>query len=205
MSIGLEKGNMDGLMNLESYMNSTSQERRKKTMDVKSPWSSGSGPTSPLPQRLSLFDKSYSGGSTNSLGSSPGAEIKTLTGQASLTVPDLNLPPNKVSRSTSPFHFRSRKSDKKRLEKQSNCLDEPTNGPLSALPRYLDYLSGTCNVFGQAVYNSVIKSSIILFTKEERSYDVQNPKCSRLLLSGENFLDTVFGIMFAISAFPFRD
>ena len=151
MSIGLEKGNMDGLMNLESYMNSTSQERRKKTMDCRSkdvsPWSSGSGPTSPLPQRLSLFDKSYSGGSTNSLGSSPGAEIKTLTGQASLTVPDLNLPPKKVNRATSPFHFRSRKSDKNRLEKQPNCLDEPTNGPLSALPRYLDYSSGKCNVF----------------------------------------------------------
>ena len=149
MLIGLEKRNMDGLMNLESYMNSTSQERRKKTMDVKSPWSSGSGPTSPLPNRLSLFDKSYSGGSTNSLGSSPGAEIKTLTGQASLTVPDLNLPPKKVSRATSPFHFRSRKSDKSRLEKQPNCLDEPINGPPSALPRYLDYPLGIFNVLDQ--------------------------------------------------------
>ena len=158
------KGNMDGLMNLESYMNSTSQERRKKTMDCRSkdvsPWSSGSGPTSPLPQRLSLFDKSYSGGSTNSLGSSPGAEIKTLTGQASLTVPDLNLPPKKVNRATSPFHFRSRKSDKNRLEKQPNCLDEPTNGPLSALPRYLNDPSGTCNVFDQAVHNSVKRLSL---------------------------------------------
>ena len=56
-----QKIKMDGLMNLESYMNSTSQERRKKAMEIRSPWSSGSGSTSPLPTRLSLFDKSYSG------------------------------------------------------------------------------------------------------------------------------------------------
>ena len=130
---------MDGLINLERYMNSTSQERRRNAMENRSPWSSGSGSTSPLPNRLSLFDKSYSGGSTNSLGSSPGAEIKTLTTASSLTVPDLNLPPNKVHRSTSPFHFgRSRKSDKKRLEKQPFCLDDPAmGGPPVALPRYL--------------------------------------------------------------------
>ena len=149
---------MDGLVNLESYMNSNShKDRRKKAMEIRSPWSSGSGSTSPLPNRLSLFDKSFSGGSTNSLGSSssPGAEVKTLTNQqssevktltnqhsnevktltnqpSSLTVPDLNLPPNKVHRSTSPFHFRGRK-EKKKLEKQPYCLDEPSTHTLLSL------------------------------------------------------------------------
>lgn len=90
----------------------------------KSPWSSGgSGSTSPLPNRLSLFDKSYSGGSTNSLGSSPGTEVRTLTNQSSLTVPDVNI--TKVNRSTSPFHFRSgRNKEKKRLEKQAHASEE---------------------------------------------------------------------------------
>lgn len=123
---------MDGLVHLESYMTNSSsshQERRKKAMEIRSPWSSGSGSTSPLPNRLSLFDKSYSGGSTNSLGSSPGAEIKTLTNQCSLTVPDLNLPSasKKVThRATSPFHFHRGRKEKKKLEKQPYCLDEPT-------------------------------------------------------------------------------
>ena len=137
---------MDGIINLESYMNSSGhQERRKKTMEIRSPWSSGSGSTSPLPNRLSLFDKSYSGGSTNSLGSSPGAEIKTLTSGPSLTVPDLNLPPNKVNRATSPFHFRSRKPDKKRLEKQPYCLDEPSCGP-GVVPPALPSMSSQSSV-----------------------------------------------------------
>ena len=93
----------------------------------KSPWSSGgSGSTSPLPNRLSLFDKSYSGGSTNSLGSSPGTEVRTLTNQSSLTVPDVNI--TKVNRSTSPFHFRpGRNKEKKRLEKQAHASEE--SGP----------------------------------------------------------------------------
>ena len=95
---------MDGLVHLESYINS-SEEKRKKAMENRSPWSSGSGSTSPLPNRLSLFDKCNSGGSTNSLGSSPGTEVRTLTNQSSLTVPDVNI--TKVNRSTSPFHFRS--------------------------------------------------------------------------------------------------
>lgn len=113
--------------------NLSHQERRKKAMEFKSPWSSGSGSTSPLPNRLSLFDKSYSGGSTNSLGSSPGAEVKTLTNQSSLTVPEVNLPPVKVNRSTSPFHFGSRgRKEKKRLEKQPYCLDDPTVQSLSS-------------------------------------------------------------------------
>lgn len=104
-------------------------------MEIRSPWSSGSGSTSPLPNRLSLFDKSYSGGSTNSLGSSPGAEIRTLPTQASLTVPDLNLPPKKVNRSTSPFHFgrTGRGKEKKKLEKQPYCLDEPCLSSQSSL------------------------------------------------------------------------
>ena len=55
---------MDGLTQLEQFMmNSTASEKRKKTMENRSPWSSGSGSTSPLPNnRLSLFDKSHSGG-----------------------------------------------------------------------------------------------------------------------------------------------
>ena len=83
---------MDGLTQLEHFMNSSASDKRKKSMENRSPWSSGSGSTSPLPNRLSLFDKSYSGGSMNSLGSSPGAEVKVLTGQSSLTVPEFNPP-----------------------------------------------------------------------------------------------------------------
>ena len=121
---------MDGLTQLEQFMmnNSTNSasEKRKKAMENRSPWSSGSGSTSPLPNnRLSLFDKSHSGGSINSLGSSPGAEVKVLTGQSSLTVPDFLPAPTKVNRSTSPFRFGTRKSGKK-LEKQRG-LDEATS------------------------------------------------------------------------------
>jgi hypothetical protein len=157
--VALDAGgfNMDGLTHLNQFMNiATAKEKRKKTMDTTnhhhhSPWSSGSGSTSPLPSmttgqqtipnRLNLFDKSYSGGSTCSLGSSPGTDGGSnkhfLTGQTSLTVPDLNLPvpltssgSGKVNRSTSPFNFKSgrnktTKKDKKKLEKQSNCLEEP--------------------------------------------------------------------------------
>ena len=122
--------NMDGLTQLEQFMmnNSTNSasEKRKKAMENRSPCSSGSGSTSPLPNnRLSLFDKSHSGGSINSLGSSPGAEVKVLTGQSSLTVPDFLPAPTKVNRSTSPFRFGTRKSGKK-LEKQRG-LDEATS------------------------------------------------------------------------------
>ena len=118
---------MDGLTQLEQFMmNSTASEKRKKTMENRSPWSSGSGSTSPLPNnRLSLFDKSHSGGSINSLGSSPGAEVKVLTGQSSLAVPEFLPAPTKVNRSTSPFRFGTRKSGKK-LEKQRG-LDEATS------------------------------------------------------------------------------
>ena len=121
---------MDGLTQLEQFMmnSNSASEKRKKTMENRSPWSSGSGSTSPLPNnRLSLFDKSHSGGSINSLGSSPGAEVKVLTGQSSLAVPEfLPLPaPTKVNRSTSPFRFGTRKSGKK-LEKQRG-LDEATS------------------------------------------------------------------------------
>ena len=60
---------MDGLVHLESYINSSEEKRKKAMGDQNKSWSSGgSGSTSPLPNRLSLFDKSYSGGSTNSLG-----------------------------------------------------------------------------------------------------------------------------------------
>ena len=118
---------MDGLVHLESYINSSEEKRKKSMSENKSPWSSGgSGSTSPLPNRLSLFDKSYSGGSTNSLGSSPGTEVRTLTNQSSLTVPDVNI--TKVNRSTSPFHFRSgRNKEKKRLEKQAHASEEPSS------------------------------------------------------------------------------
>lgn len=121
---------MDGLTHFDSFINNcTAEEKRRKAMDNRSPWSSGSGSTSPLPSqktpnRLSLFDKSYSGGSTNSLGSSPGNEVRSLTCQTSLTVPEFNLPPSKVNRSTSPFYFLSSRKEKKKLEKQSNCLDD---------------------------------------------------------------------------------
>ena len=59
-------------------------------------------------------------------GSSPGTEVRTLTNQSSLTVPDVNI--TKVNRSTSPFHFRpGRNKEKKRLEKQAHASEE--SGP----------------------------------------------------------------------------
>ena len=101
-------------------------ERRKLSMENRSPWSSEStGSTSPLPvtQDRPKFrlEKSGSGGSTCSLGSSPGASFNS-----SLTVPDYNPTgcpqASKPTRSTSPFNIKARvkRRREKRLEKQAN-------------------------------------------------------------------------------------
>ena len=103
------------------------EERRKKTMDNRSPWSSAgsTGSTSPLPVPANRFrlDKSGSGGSTCSLGSSPGTATPAGGSFSSLTVPEPM--PGKVTRSTSPFNFKARvrRRKEKKLEKQANVPD----------------------------------------------------------------------------------
>ena len=105
---------------------SSTDDRRKKTMENRSPWSSAgsTGSTSPLPVPANRFklDKSGSGGSTCSLGSSPGTATPGGGGSfSSLTVPE-PLPAGKVTRSTSPFNFKARvrRRKEKKLEKQAN-------------------------------------------------------------------------------------
>ena len=103
----------------------STEERRKKTMENRSPWSSAgsTGSTSPLPVPANRFrlDKSGSGGSTCSLGSSPGTATPGGGSFSSLTVPE-PLPAGKVTRSTSPFNFKARvrRRKEKKLEKQAN-------------------------------------------------------------------------------------
>ena len=98
---------------------------RRKTMENRSPWSSAgsTGSTSPLPVPANRFklDKSGSGGSTCSLGSSPGTATPAGGSFSSLTVPE-PLPAGKVTRSTSPFNFKARvrRRKEKKLEKQAN-------------------------------------------------------------------------------------
>ena len=109
------------------------EERRRKTMENRSPWSSAgsTGSTSPLPGPANRFrlDKSGSGGSTCSLGSSPGTATPGGGSFISLTVPE--SVPGKVTRSTSPFNFKARvrRRKEKKLEKQANIPD--TDHPLN--------------------------------------------------------------------------
>ncbi len=138
---------MESLTQLDKVISNAQEKRKNMERASRSPWSStGStcGSTSPLPagnsnsggKKYNPFEKSLSGSSIGS-GSSPGTnECKTfLTGQASLTVPEVNLPAGKVTRSTSPFSFKritGDKKDKKKLEKQSKALDEGPS-PLMSL------------------------------------------------------------------------
>lgn len=122
--------------------------KKKAAMDfTRSPWSSESaGSTSPQPAATAgssrsrfKLDKANSGGSTCSLGSSPGTSFSS-----SLAVPDYNPSPtcqptcqNPASpqpRSPSPFNIKARvrRRREKKLEKQANlacCLDDPVHQP----------------------------------------------------------------------------
>ena len=112
------------------------------------------------------LDKSGSGGSTCSLGSSPGASFSS-----SLTVPDYSPgagPPclvqqvqNKITRSTSPFNIKARvkRRREKRLEKQSNltsigledlvCPSSPAHGSTASADQQQLRHQGSCSPNGQ--------------------------------------------------------
>lgn len=155
------------------------EERRKKTMENRSPWSSAgsTGSTSPLPVPANRFrlDKSGSGGSTCSLGSSPGTATPGGGSFSSLTVPEPS-PAGKVTRSTSPFNFKARvrRRKEKKLEKQANIHVHEDSSSLPTTMLYKQNSLSPCPSFENVV---PMNSTTTTTTTENGTKD----KTSRLL------------------------